>query len=964
MYETGRTAQVVKEMQRNKLDILGISETHLTQSEQKNLPSGELMLTSGRKDNTHAEGVALLLNKRTQKSLRGWEQHGSRIMKASFSTRSKKINMNIILIYAPTNEAEEEDKDDFYKQLQTILDKLPEKDMNILMGDANAKIGQDNLGYEDVMGIHGDGTMNDNGERFANMCSFNNFVIGGSVFPHKKIHKTTWTSPDGKTENQIDHCCIAARFRRSLEDVKVIRGADVGSDHHLLLAKIKLHLRNYQKSGTIRQHKFNVNLLKIKEKREEFTVELRNKFEVLTGVENEDIEEHWSRIKESYTTTCNEVLGRKSFKHKEWIKQESLKMIDIRRQKKAMVNTSRTRSEKEKAREEYSKTAKEVKKSLKRDKEEFIAELAGNAERAAASGQLRTLYELTRNLSGKHRRAEVPVNDREGNRIPEQEKQMKRWAEYFEELLNRPPPDNPPDILPARRDLPISCDPPSLVEIKTAISQLNSGKAAGPDYIPPEALKADIDSSARVLDKLFTKIWTEERYPQDWKEGHIVKLPKKGDLRNCENYRGISLISITDKVFARIILNRMKTTTDEKLRDEQAGFRRNRSCIDQIATLRIIVEQSLEWNSSLIINFIDFKKAFDSIDREILWKIMRHYGIPDKLVTMIKKMYEDTHCRVIHEGRLSDSFEVKTGVRQGCLLSPFLFILAVDWLMKETTVGRRQGIQWTLWSHLEDLDYADDIALLSHTCQQMQNKSTELDQMARSIGLRIHPGKSKVLKIQTESTAGIRIDHKELEEVESFVYLGSIIDKTGGTKEDIKIRIGKARGAFKSLKNIWKDRNISIKTKLRLFNSNVKSVLYYGSETWNTTKGCTRKLQTFVNGCLRKILRIPWTAKVRNEEIWERTEFMKVSQEIGQRRWRWIGHTLRKKRSSITRQALQWNPQGHRQRGRPRETWRRSVQKEMSQKDYNWSKLSNLAQDRDDWRKFVRGLYPGKGEGL
>ena len=107
-------------------------------------------------------------------------------------------------------------------------------------------------------------------------------------------------------------------------------------------------------------------------------------------------------------------------------------------------------------------------------------------------------------------------------------------------------------------------------------------------------------------------------------------------------------------------LERIKDSVDGKLREEQAGFRKNRSTADQIATLRIIVEQSLEWNSSLIVNFIDYEKAFDSVDRTTLWKIMRHYGIPDKLVTMVKELYGGSSCRVLHEGQLTDSFNIIT----------------------------------------------------------------------------------------------------------------------------------------------------------------------------------------------------------------------------------------------------------------------------------------------------------------
>ena len=102
---------------------------------------------------------------------------------------------------------------------------------------------------------------------------------------------------------------------------------------------------------------------------------------------------------------------------------------------------------------------------------------------------------------------------------------------------------------------------------------------------------------------------------------------------------------------------------------------------------------------------------------------MRHYGIPDKIVSLIRNSYEAMSCKVVHRGKLSESFEVKTGVRQGCLLSPFLFLLVIDWIMKTTTKGRNNGIQWSLWSQLDDLDFADDLALLSHNQKQMQAKT-------------------------------------------------------------------------------------------------------------------------------------------------------------------------------------------------------------------------------------------------
>ena len=138
------------------------------------------------------------------------------------------------------------------------------------------------------------------------------------------------------------------------------------------------------------------------------------------------------------------------------------------------------------------------------------------------------------------------------------------------------------------------------------------------------------------------------------------------------------LLSIPGKVLSRVILNRMRNTVDKLLRNNQAGFRSNKSCTDQISTLRIILEQSAEFNSSTYINFIDYSKAFDSIDRESLWKIMAHYGIPTKIINLIKKMYEDSGGQILFKGKLSKFFQILTGVRQGCLLSPFLFLLIID----------------------------------------------------------------------------------------------------------------------------------------------------------------------------------------------------------------------------------------------------------------------------------------------
>ena len=135
---------------------------------------------------------------------------------------------------------------------------------------------------------------------------------------------------------------------------------------------------------------------------------------------------------------------------------------------------------------------------------------------------------------------------------------------------------------------------------------------------------------------------------------------------------------------------------DTKLREEQTGFRKGRGCTDQIFTLRNIIEQSIEWNMPLFINFIDFKKAFDSVHRNTLWKLMGSYGIPNKIINLVKCFYNNFKCSVILGNTISENFIIKSGVRQGCVLSPILFLMTIDWIKRKTT-REHHGIQWTMF---------------------------------------------------------------------------------------------------------------------------------------------------------------------------------------------------------------------------------------------------------------------------
>jgi len=168
--------------------------------------------------------------------------------------------------------------------------------------------------------------------------------------------------------------------------------------------------------------------------------------------------------------------------------------------------------------------------------------------------------------------------------------------------------------------------------------------------------------------------------------------------------------------------------------------------------------------------------------------------------------------------------------------------------------------------------------------------------------------------------------------------------------------IRKAQIAFSALNKIWQSTTYSTQTKLRIFNTNVKTVLLYGCETWKNSKYITTKLQVFINKSLRKILRIFWLDQVTNNELWKRTKQPKIDLQIRKRKWGWLGHTLRKPMEDVTRQALEWNPQGKWGRGRPKNTWRRTVLEEAKGMKKTWAEIKCDAKNRVPWRILADAL--------
>ena len=212
-------------------------------------------------------------------------------------------------------------------------------------------------------------------------------------------------------------------------------------------------------------------------------------------------------------------------------------------------------------------------------------------------------------------------------------------------------------------------EPPSLAEVKKAINQINNGKAPGMDRITAEILKYGGASMDVMLHEVVSKAW-ESGAPQDWKDAIMVSIFKKGLTDDCGNYRGISLLSIVGKVFARILLNKLlQHITPNILPESQCGFRANRGTVDMIFSARQLQEKCLEQNLNLYHCFIDLTKAFDTVNREALWKILLKIGCPNKFTNLIRSLHDGMQARVNFNCTLSEEIPVENGVKQGDIFS-------------------------------------------------------------------------------------------------------------------------------------------------------------------------------------------------------------------------------------------------------------------------------------------------------
>ena len=273
----------------------------------------------------------------------------------------------------------------------------------------------------------------------------------------------------------------------------------------------------------------------------------------------------------------------------------------------------------------------------------------------------------------------------------------------------------------------------------------------------------------RYIHELIIQIWSGATVPSSWKDAIITTIYKnKGDRAVCGNSRGISLLSAAGKVLARILLKRLVSSISEGLMPEtQCGFRANRSTVDMIFAARQLMEKCREQRRDLYVAFVDLSKAFDSVDRELLWSILQKSGCPPRYTQVVRELHDGMKVSVRYGGDLSEAFEVARGVKQGCVLAPVLFNLYLQCVTRllAASLDSRNLIHLNYrtdrslfnlrklkakkkisQTELLELQYADDCALVADSVEKLQLVLVRIDELYRKLGLNINVHKTELMK--------------------------------------------------------------------------------------------------------------------------------------------------------------------------------------------------------------------------
>ena len=734
------------------------------------------------------------------------ELTGERIIKHNMLERRLKLKEKTYKILTVYSRPEDEEN------IWTILNENMEdwEESAILVGgDFNARIGEKGLWnreYTEEDNVEKrptqDRTLNSRGKRLIEECEEKGWqILNGNITGDEKGN---FTYIGEKGASVIDYVLGNDKALEEVEYFKIEE--NINSDHLPLNVSLstEVHIEE-QKNETRRVVQIwdEEAVKRFKEKNKE--TKFNEKF---TNVD-EAMEELLKKIKEQ--TETKKV--RETIKNKWWD-------LDCRVMRRKLQKCLKQARKGEGTIEEYRKTRKEYKilckEKQERRREEYIAQI--------------------KNISNEK---EVWKHVNKGRKIRSQISTritMEEWREHFMELLDGKEYQeerNPIQGMEKKANKKEITNE----EILTQIRNLKKQKSPGEDEVRNEAwIYAEEPVKGKLID-LIQRVYRGEGFPQRWRIGYISPIFKKGDVEMAKNYRGVTLLNTSYKIYAMVLADRLKEEAEKILPESQAGFRKGRSTIDNIFTLHWIIEKELRKKSGKLYTFFaDLKSAFDNLDRETLWEVMERRGIDKELVKKIQEVYEETVCAVKVNEKVSKQFWTVKGVRQGCPLSPSLFAIYIAEIDEKLAAAQMGGVvvgREKIWT----LTYADDMAMVARTEGEMKEMLKTLEKYLKNLKLQLNVEKSKMVVFSKgrgkEKENDWRWKAEKIEQVKEFTYLGYTFQKNNGPEKHIRERCKKGIMVMRQVWGIGKRmfENDFVR-RMMLFDYLVKSVLFYGVEVW------------------------------------------------------------------------------------------------------------------------------------
>ena len=981
-----RTAFVARELQRFKLDIVALSETRRAEEGQlREELGGYTFFWKGKDDNEpriHGVGFAIrneIVDKLTELPVGVNE----RLMTLRIQL-DKNQHATIISAYAPTLDSDDEVKEIFYSELDQLISSTPNEDKLILLGDFNARVGQEHIVWGDVIGKNGMGKANSNGIMLMTKCAEHNLVITNTIFRQQNKNKASWQHPRSKHWHLIDYIIVRKRDQGEVLITKAITGADeCWTDHRLISSVMKLKLKPKIRSQKKQQlnKKYNVESLKDPSTANKLEQKLLGKLPVQV---DPDIVQHWEQFKSAVKEVCDEVVGHKKKKHQDWFDENDEELQHLVDQKRQAYQQLHNNPNSTTVQAKYRDLKRTVQCRIREIKNDWWRAKAEELQNLSDINNSRAFFRATKEIYGPTSKGQVPLKSKDGKTTIKSEREINdRWREHFEGLLNQETtydkdiiniiPQHPVDDTMSRI--------PTLEDAKTSINRMKSNKAAGPDGIPADIYKHGGNLIQNQLHMLIVKIWVSEQIPSELRNADIVKIYKnKGDRGECGNYRGISLLSTAGKVLSGILNDRLKTLAEQILPETQAGFRPNRGTADMIFTVRQLQEKCREQNKPLYMAFIDLTKAFDTVDRELLWEVLARYGCPPKFIRIIRLLHDQMMATVLISGGDSEPFEVKTGVKQGCIKAPTLFsiFIAVVILITKPRIPTQIHINYRLDGKvlnltrlksktkisntaLVEFQYADDNDIAAQSETDLQTILDAFSYAYSKLGLKINATKTQVIfqpapKDNIKTPPAIKIGEVTLKNVDSFPYLGSLISTNADIDAEVKHRIQQAAAAFGKLrKRVFQDSDIRLETKIKVYKAIIITTLMYASETWTTYRKHIKLLEKFNQRCLRNIIGIKWEDKRTNLSVLDQAEVTSIETLIVKNQLRWTGHVIRMGDERLPKQIFYSElSEGKRDVGGPKKRFKDNLKTNLKKCEINVTTWEEVAKDRPRWRDTIR----------